>query len=109
MKITFDRTSVQHAGVGVELPGVKGGGPGRGNHSVHGVRITDADGKPFTLGLVSGSNRPIANREEMALTLELHSDKDGNGAPAIITFGGTYAKQVEGPVVLKNVPMSVKK
>ena len=42
----------------------------------------------------------------MALTLELHPDKDGHGPPAIATFWGTYAKPVEVPVVLKDVPLS---
>jgi hypothetical protein len=109
--LTFDRNSVQSAGVGAELPGVKGGGPGGGNRAVYGVRVTDADGKPFTLGLANGSGHSdrVSGREVMVLSLELHPDKAGQGAPATVTFWGTYAKPVEVPVVLKDVPLSKSK
>jgi hypothetical protein len=105
--VAYDSATVTAAGVGDELPGVKGGGPGRGNHTVHGVRITDADGKPFTLGLTSGQSRAAGNgRQAMDLNLELHPDKDGQGPPSTATFWGTYAKPVEVPVILKDVPLS---
>jgi hypothetical protein len=108
--LSFDRSSVQSAGVGIELPGVKGGGPGVGNHAVYGVRVTDADGKPFTLGLVSGASHPGRDgREVMILSLELHPDRGGQGVPTAVTFWGTYAKPVEVPVVLKDVPLSKSK
>jgi hypothetical protein len=99
--VGYDRGSVEAAGVGVELPGVKGGG----NHAVHGVRITDAAGRPYTLGLVGGSSRPgRLGRQEVTLSLELHPPKDA-GPPDAATFWGTYAKPVEVPVVLKDVPL----
>ena len=105
--LSYDRRQVEAAGVGVELRGTKGLGPSIGNHTVHGVRITDADGKPYTLGLTSGQSRPEANgRQVVGLNLELHPDKDGHGPPATATFWGTYAKPVEVPVVLKDVPLS---
>jgi hypothetical protein len=109
VNLSYERTTIQHAGVGVELPGVKGGGPGIGNQAVHGIRITDADGKPYTLGLIGGSGRSSGNsREVMTLTLDLHPDKDGNGPPAVVTFWGSYAKPVEVPLVLKDVPLGGK-
>jgi hypothetical protein len=109
VNLSYERRAVELAGVGIELPGVKGGGPGYGNGTVHGVRITDADGKPFTLGFLGGSGRSSSStREVMSLTLELHPDKDGSGPPAIATFWGTYAKPVEVPVVLKDVPLGGK-
>ena len=108
--ISYDRTTVQPAGVGAELPGTNGGGPGVGNHSVHGVRITDADGKPFTLGIVNGNGRSEpSGREVMTLVLELHPDKNGQGVPATATFWGTYAKPVEVPVVIKDVSLKGEK
>jgi len=107
--LTYERHAVQHAGVGIELPGVRGGGPGLGNQTIHGVRITDADGKPFTLGYVGGTGRSGGNmREVMSMTLELHPDKDGSGPPAQATFWGTYARPVEIPVVLRDVPLGGK-
>jgi hypothetical protein len=104
--LACDRGAVEPVGVGDELPGTKGGGPGRANHSVHGVRITDADGKPYTLGMIGGSSRPDGRRQVMTLSLELHPDKNGHGPPATATFWGTYAKPVEVPVVLRDVPLS---
>jgi hypothetical protein len=104
--MAYDRGAVEPVGVGDELPGAKGGGPGRANHTVHGVRITDADGKPYTLGMIGGSSRPDGGRQVMTLSLELHPDKDGHGPPANATFWGSYARPVEVPVVLKDVPLS---
>jgi hypothetical protein len=107
LTVAYDSASVTAAGVGDELPGVKGGGPGRGNHTVHGVRITDAEGRPYSLGVIGGSSRPNpGGRQMMSLSLELHPDTEGTGPPATATFWGTYAKPVEVPVVLKDVPLS---
>lgn len=106
----FDRRSVHPAGVGEGLPGTKGGGPGLGNQSVQGVRITDATGKPYTLGLNSGSSRPgSSGREVIVLNFQLYPDKDGNGPPAAATFWGSYAKPVQVPILLKDVPLSNRK
>ena len=104
MNLDYDRRLVDHAGVGVELPGTKGG-----NWTIQGVRITDADGKPYMLGVVGGSSHSNANgRLAMSYSLGLHPDKDGNGPPAIATFWGTYAKPVEIPIVLADVPLGGK-
>ena len=80
-----------------------------GNHTVHGVRITDAEGKPYTLGLVSGTNRldrATGQRVALNLELELHPDRDGHGAPTTATFWGSYVRTVEVPVTLRNVLLS---
>ena len=69
-------------------------------------RITDAEGKPYSLGVIGGSGRPNRARQTMTLTLELHPEKDGHGPPAVATFWGTYTKPVEVPVVLRDVPLS---
>jgi hypothetical protein len=104
--LAYDRQGVAPVGVSEELPGTKGGGPGRANYTVQGVRITDAEGKPYSLGVIGGSGRPNRARQTMTLTLELHPEKDGHGPPATATFWGTYAKPVEVPVVLRDVPLS---
>jgi hypothetical protein len=104
--LAYDRGAVEPVGVGDELPGTKGGGPGKANHSVQGVRITDVDGKPYTLGMIGGSSRPDGGRQVMTLSLELHPDKNGHGPPVTATFWGSYARPVEVPVVLRNVPLS---
>ena len=107
--LTYDSRLVQVARVGEELPGTKGG-PEWDSRTVHGVRITDPDGKPYTLGLTSGQGLSGGNgRQVVGLTLELHPDKDGHGPPATATFWGTYAKPVEVPVVLRDVPLSTGK
>jgi hypothetical protein len=109
VNLGYERLAVERVSVGAELPGEKGIGNGRGNRTVSGIRITDAEGRPFTLGLLGGSGRTgnIA-RELMSLTLELHPDKDRNGPPAVATFWGTYAKPVEIPIVLSDVPVGGK-
>ncbi|MBA4062180.1 MAG: hypothetical protein C0501_00415 [Isosphaera sp.] len=107
VELSYDPKAVHPAGAGDELPGVKGGGAGFGNHTVHGVRVTDAAGKPYTLGLRGGANQfdPTGRRVVMALTLELHPGRDEIGPPAVVTFWGTAARPVEVAVVLKDVPL----
>jgi hypothetical protein len=108
VELGYDPNAVSPAGAGDDLPGVRGGAAGLGNHCVFGVRITDADGKPFALGLTGGENRvePGGKRATMRLSLELHPDKDGQGPPAAVTFWGSYARPVEVPVRLKDVALS---
>jgi len=107
VQLAYDMKSIQAASVGDDLPGMRGGA-GFGNHTVHGVRMTDAEGKPYTLGLSSGSNQldPTNKRVQLKLELELHPDKDGHGPPAVLEFWGTQAKSIEVPVVLKDVPLA---
>ena len=112
VQITYDPKTVQPAGAGDDLPGVRGGGTaGLGNHSVYGVRITDADGKPYILGLSSGANSfdPTGKRVVMSLKLELHTNKGGHGPPVAVTLWGTYSRHVEVPVTLKQVPLDSRK
>jgi len=107
VQLSYDMKSIHAASVGDDLPGMRGGA-GFGNHTVHGVRMTDAEGKPYTLGLSSGSNQldPTNKRVQLKLELELHPDKDGHGPPAVLEFWGTKAKSIELPVVLKDVPLA---
>lgn len=106
--LSYDPKTAHPAGVGDDLPGTRGSGAGFGNHTVYGVRVTDAEGKPYVLGLSSGANQidPGTRRVVMKLSLELHPDKDGHGPPATVTFWGTHARPVEVPVTLKDVPLT---
>jgi hypothetical protein len=106
VNLTHDST-VQAATLSDELIGVKGGAM-PGNQTVFGVRVTDADGRPFTLGL-SGMHsgfEAFGKRTILQPTLELHPDKAGQGPPTTVTFWGSYAKPVEVPVTLKDVPLT---
>ncbi len=108
VEVAFDDKAVQVAGVGADLPGVRGGA-GFGNHSVSGIRVTDATGKPYTLGLISGGSTrldPTNKRLMHKLELELHPEKEGHGPPSVVSFWGTHGKSVEIPVILKDVPLT---
>jgi hypothetical protein len=105
--LSYDPQVVQQAGAGDDLPGTVAGGPGTGNSTVYGLRVTDADGKPYTLGLRSGTTIPDRSGRRIGTRaqLELHAGKNGVGPPESLTFWGTYLKPVEVPVVLKDVPL----
>ncbi|MFO0822688.1 MAG: hypothetical protein U0792_06140 [Gemmataceae bacterium] len=104
--LAYELKAVTAAGVADDLPGVRGGA-GFGNHTIFGLRITDANGKPYTLGLLNGSNQLAENaRVVRTVELELHPEKEGHGPPATIAFWGTHAKTVEVPVSLKEVPLT---
>jgi hypothetical protein len=104
--LVYELKAVTAAGVADDLPGVRGGS-GFGNHTIFGLRITDANGKPYTLGLISGTNQLGENaRVVRTVELELHPEKEGHGPPANIAFWGTHAKTVEVPVSLKDVPLT---
>jgi len=110
--LSYNSKSVHPVGVFDELPGVKGtANLGSGNHTVHGILVTDKDGKPFGLGLRSGSNQLDQNgrRITVKMTLELVHDQNANNPPAAITLWGTHARQVEIPITLKDVPLTVGK
>jgi hypothetical protein len=108
VELAYDARRVQPAGVSDNLPAAALGGVLSGNGTIHGLRIVDADGKPFTLGLASGSNQfdPTGKRLVVKLKLTLHPDKGGQGPPATATFWGTEAKTIEIPVKLEDVPLS---
>ncbi len=106
VEVTYDPKVVHPAGVGDELPGAKAGAGGAtGNFTVYGVRVTDAEGKPYILGLASGASQfdLTGKRVVLKLQLELHPNKDGVGPPAVVTLWGTRARTVEVPVTLKDV------
>lgn len=107
VRLAYDTKAIRAAGVDDELPGTRGA-TGFGNHTVYGLRVTDAAGKPYTLGLSSGANQPEpdAKRQVFRLELELHREKEGHGPPAVVTFWGTQARAVEVPVVLADVPLA---
>jgi hypothetical protein len=107
VEVKYDPRVVQPVGVGDDLPEARGGGAGLGNQTIQGVRITDADGKPYTLGLSLGLTRrdPSGKRTTQILQLTLHADKNGHGPPAVATFWGTHAKPVEVPATLADVPL----
>ncbi|VTT96619.1 Uncharacterized protein OS=Isosphaera pallida (strain ATCC 43644 / DSM 9630 / IS1B) GN=Isop_3205 PE=4 SV=1 [Gemmataceae bacterium] len=106
VRLAYDMKAVRAATVDDDLPGAKGG-PGSGNHTVYGLRVTDAAGKPYTLGLSSGANQidPDAKRQVFRLEVELHREKEGHGPPAVVSFWGTQARAVEVPLVLTDVPL----
>jgi hypothetical protein len=110
--LNYDSKTVHPVGVADELPGSKGTtNIGYGNHTVHGIQVTDKDGKPFGLGLRSGSNQldGTGKRLTAKVTLELVPDRNSNNPPVSITFWGTHARQVQIPVTLKDVPLSLLK
>jgi hypothetical protein len=111
VEVTYDPKLVHPAGAGDDLPGVKNAGGMLGNHTVYGVRVTDADGKPYTLGITSGTNQfdPTGKRFVMKMTLNLYPEKNDQGPPTTFTFWGTHARTVDLPVILKNVPLSTGK
>jgi hypothetical protein len=108
VEVSYDARGLFPVGVGDELPGARPGtGIGVGNYTVNGVRVSDAEGKPYTLGLSSGSSQfdPTGRRVVHKMQLELHPDKEGHGPPASIAFWGTYSRQVEMPLNFKDVPL----
>jgi hypothetical protein len=107
--LEYDSKVVHPVGVADKLSGVKGvANLGPGNHTVYGILVTDKDGKPFDLGLRSGSNQLEAGgkRTVMTMTLELVPDRGGNELPATVTFWGTHERLVEVPINLKDVPVA---
>lgn len=106
--LSYDPLTVNPAGMGDELQGAKDGA-GPGNQTVYGLRVTDANGRPFALGLATGRHGFEAGNARVAIqaTLELHANK--LGPPTAVTFWGSYARQIEVPVTLKDVLFSRKK
>lgn len=91
-------------------PGDRRPGYGRGETDmVCGLRVTDADDKPFTVfpQLVQQQlNRATGRVEGVSLVLRLTPTEQGQAAPKSVTFWGTYPKPVEVPFALKGVPLS---
>ena len=110
--LNYDPKLVHPADVSTELAGVKGTtNLGFGNHTVYGILVTDKNGKPFGLGLRSGSNQfdGTGKRSVMKMTLELTHDRNATDPPETITFWGSHTRQIEVPITLKDVPLSVGK
>jgi hypothetical protein len=110
VEISYDPRAVVLAGVNDDLPGARGGGSGAGNQTLQGIRVTDAAGKPYGLGLSSGLSRrdPTDNRSKLVLQLSLYAGKGEIGPPDSVTLWGTYLKSVQVPVVLNDVPLFLK-
>ncbi len=106
VRLTYDQKAVRPATVGDKLTGLANGGA-TGNQTVYGVRVTDSNGKAYTLGLISGSNQfdSAGMRTNLTIRLELHSGRDGFGPPAAVTFWGSCSKPVEIPITLRDVPL----
>jgi hypothetical protein len=89
------------------------GGRARGlNHSVHGVRVTDTDGKPYEVSPAQRSqSNPRDRAERIRLTLRavLYPTEKGQSPPVAATFWATYNKPVEVPFLLRDVPAAGKK
>ncbi len=112
ISLGYDTKIVHPVGVADELPGVKGTtNLGFGNHTVFGLLLTDKTGKPFGLGLRSGTSQLAGNgtRLEVKLTLELQRDRNATDPPDTIAFWGTRSRHIEVPVSLKDVPLSAGK
>ncbi|VTS02649.1 Uncharacterized protein OS=Isosphaera pallida (strain ATCC 43644 / DSM 9630 / IS1B) GN=Isop_3205 PE=4 SV=1 [Gemmata massiliana] len=106
VKLTYDPLRVDPVRTSDELPDVKP--EASGNQTVHGLRVTDTDGKAFDASLAKATNEFAGRGQRVVLTmqLELPMTKDGSPAPAKLVFWGHYAKSVEVPFVLKNVPLT---
>jgi hypothetical protein len=128
LDLTYDPTEVEPSNgrASATRGGFRGGpglqedraiGPASGDmDTVHGVRVTDAAGKPFLASPVIVQQRPVRvparNRGVvrdigMVMVLRLTPTEDGQGPPKHITFSGTSMKPVEVPFALKGVPLAV--
>lgn len=104
--LKYDGKTVQPATLTDVIPGVKGTvNLGAGNHTVSGLMVTDASGKPFDLGLVGSTEMRDKGVTTVKLTMELVPDRN-SGPPASVTFWGTHEKQVDVSVRLVDVPVS---
>ncbi|HEY1189681.1 MAG TPA: hypothetical protein VGE74_18685 [Gemmata sp.] len=105
VKVYYDPIRVQPARPSDSLTGVKLNARGS-NATALGVRVTGADGKAFDLALANqASNFDPTGRHIVArLALEVLGAEDAPG-PATVTFWGNYARSVEVPFALKNVPL----
>jgi hypothetical protein len=107
VELRYDPARVDTAGPAEPLPGA-GPVPPAGNHTVYGVRVTDAAGRPFTAVLKSfrdslgGDGRPTTYTFDLALTPTVR----GQGGPHTVTVWGRYNKSVEVPFTLADVPLA---
>jgi hypothetical protein len=108
VEVSYDPLDVQPVGVGDDLPDGVAGAAGLGNGTVHGVRFTDAEGKPYVLGLSTGLTRrhPSGKRTALILQLSIDAAKGKLGPPTDATLWGSYLKPVDIAVTLQDVPLS---
>lgn len=105
VELAYEPGSVQPAGLGDRLPAADG--PGPGNYTFNGVRVTDADGKPY---FASGSAQyrrldPTGRRTVLSMKISLTPTRSGQKPPSAVTFWATSGKPVEVPFTLRDVPV----
>lgn len=105
-EIRYRAGEFQPVAVTEPLPGVRLG-PGfvSGNSTLSGLLLTDADGRPFALGLVSGHSRSDPGGGDLNLSLELTFDP-GRRVPAAVSLWGSYRKAVDVAVSLRGVGLT---
>ena len=106
VKLAYDPLRVDPVRTSDELPDVKPAP--NGNQTVHGLRITDSEGRAFDASLAKASNDFDGRGQRrivLTMQLELPVTKDGPTAPAKLVFWGHYTKSVEVPFALKGVPL----
>lgn len=103
-EITYVAADVRLAGVNDELPGVRVGESG-GNSTASGLLLTDADGRPFALGLLTGVSSGDATGKRIGVILNL-SFEPGRRVPQTVTLWGSYRKPVEVAARLRDVPLT---
>lgn len=105
-EIRYHTGEFQPVAVTEALPGVRLG-PGfvSGNSTLSGLLLTDADGRPFALGLVSGHSRSDRGGGDLNLSLELTFDP-GRRVPAAVSLWGSYRKTVDVAVSLRGVGLT---
>jgi hypothetical protein len=110
VELRYPSVRVHPVGASDDLPGVRGGvNAGYGNHTVYGVRFTDAAGKPFGLGLSNGSSTitPVSRTNVVECTLELIRGSKETGDPAVATFWGTDYREIEIAATFTDVPLQL--
>ncbi len=106
VKLSYDPLKVHPARTGDDLADVKPAAGG--NQTVHGLRVTDADGNAFDAALIRASNDFDPTRQGrivLSMKLELPVVKDGPTLPTKLVFWGSYAKPVGVPFTLKDVSL----
>ncbi len=103
-EISYVATDVRLAGVNDDLPGVRVGEFG-GNSTASGLLLTDADGRPFVLGLLTGASSGDPTGKRIGVILNL-SFEPGRRVPQAVTLWGSYRKPVEVAARLRDVPLT---
>lgn len=109
VELAYEPAMVQPAGLGDRLPTTGGTGPG--NYTFNGLRVTDADGKPYFASGTAQYRRLDRTGRRTALTMKisLTPSRAGQGPPSAVTFWATSGKPVEVPFTLRDVPINAVK